>query len=133
MNAKHPTAYRQSNIDYVYSQGWDFSIRTAKKTNNAGYAHEEDYRAEDHRPFMMVIGDSFVEARQVDAGSTAAELLNRKVADDGRVYSMALSDAPLSQYLKFAEFATDNHWNALANRLVADHISQSDVYRNTFK
>jgi len=60
--------------------------------------HEQDYRVDDQRPLMMVIGDSFVEAHHVDTGSTATELLNRKVADAGRVYSMGLSGAPLSQY-----------------------------------
>jgi len=31
------------------------------------------------------------------------------------------------------EFAIDNHWNAMANRLVADQIEKSDVYRWVFQ
>ena len=53
----------------------------------------------------MVIGDSYVEAHQVDVGNSVAELLHSGVKRDGRVYSMGLSGAPLSQYLVFAEFS----------------------------
>ena len=56
---------------------------------------------------MMVVGDSYVEANQVDAGKTAAELLHLKTTNEGRVYSIGLSGAPLSQYLVFAQYSMD--------------------------
>ena len=105
VSSDNPVAHYQPNKHFVYSKGWNFSIQAKKFSNNYGYINQTNYDMNDHRPLMMTIGDSFVEANQVDAGTTAAELLHSEVNPEGRVYSIGLSGAPLSQYLIFAEYS----------------------------
>jgi hypothetical protein len=100
-----PVARLQPGLDYRYSSGWDFSIIAHKRTNNFGYNFIRDYDPAETTPLLMVIGDSFVQANAVDAGKTAAELLDAGLDGKGRVYSVGLAGAPLSQYLVFAQFA----------------------------
>jgi len=105
VSAQHPVVHYQPNIEYLSSGGWNFSIRTRMRTNNFGYNNFWDYHPEDTTPLLMVIGDSFVEALTVDSGKSAAEILNSTVSGRGRVYSIGVSGAALSQYLAFAEFS----------------------------
>jgi hypothetical protein len=73
-----------------------------------------------------VIGDSFVEAQAVDAGKSAAELLHAKMSPQGRVYSIGLSGAPLSQYLVFARFAKDTFRpDAMAFVIIGNDFDES--------
>jgi hypothetical protein len=105
VNAANPVARFLPNQDYVYAAGWNFPIRSRKHSNNFGFNHIADYRPQDTSPLLAVIGDSFVEAHEVDAGKSAAELLHAKRAGAGRVYSFGISGAPLSTYLAYAEYA----------------------------
>lgn len=105
VSAANPVPRYQANVDYHYSWGPDFELVTLKHSNNYGFAHKADYRPEATTPLLMVIGDSFVEAQQVDAGKSAPELLHAAMAGKGRVYSIGVSGAPLSQYLVFADYA----------------------------
>jgi len=74
----------------------------------------------------MVIGDSFVEAHAVDAGKSAAEILNAAVDGIGRVYSIGLSGAALSQYLVFAEFSrAEFRPNAMAFVIIGNDFDES--------
>ena len=105
VSAGQPVARLQPNVEYLYSRDWNFSVTAPKRSNNFGYIHRADYRPEQKSPLMLVIGDSFVEANVVRIGRSAAELLHERVAGRGRVYSIGLSGAPLSQYLVFADYA----------------------------
>jgi hypothetical protein len=105
VSSENPVAHFQPNVDYVFSVGWNFSIRTSKHSNNFGYNNLSDYDPDETTPLLMVMGDSYVEAHAVDAGKSAAEILNSGVDGAGRVYSIGLSGAQLSQYLVFADFA----------------------------
>ena len=100
-----PVARFRPNVDYRWSRDWNFSIVTQKRSNNYGFIHAADYRAQEPGPLLAVIGDSLVEAQQVNAGASAPELLDAAVAGRGRVYSLAMSGAPLSQYLVYAAYA----------------------------
>jgi len=100
-----PIAHFPPNTDYVYSAGWNFAIRSHKHANNYGFNNVADYHPEEKTPLFMVIGDSFVEAHEVDAGQSAAELLHASLGGAGRVYSIGLSGAALSQYLATADYA----------------------------
>jgi acetyltransferase AlgX (SGNH hydrolase-like protein) len=100
-----PIAHFAPNSDYVYSAGWNFAIRSHKHANNYGFNNLADYHPEEHTPLFMVIGDSFVEAHEVDAGKSAPELLNASLRGAGRVYSIGLSGAALPQYLASAAYA----------------------------
>jgi hypothetical protein len=105
VSSDNPVARYEPNLDYRYSSGWNFSIRANKRSNNYGYINPSDYHPEEATPLLMVVGDSYVESHSIDAGKSAAEILNRAVQGKGRVYSIGLSGAPLSQYLVFAEFS----------------------------
>ncbi|HET7362987.1 MAG TPA: hypothetical protein VFJ70_05355 [Burkholderiales bacterium] len=102
---EQPIAHFPPRADYVYSAGWNFAIRSHKHTNNYGFNNIADYHPDERSPLLMVIGDSFVEAHEVDAGKSAAELLAAGLGRGGRVYSIGLSGAALSQYLATAGYA----------------------------
>jgi len=105
VNEKNPIARYQENISYTWSRGWDFSITSHKTTNNYGYTNNQDYTTDGKHPLMVIIGDSFVEARQVDNDKTLYGILEQETKGLGRVYSMGVEGAPLSQYLAYAEYA----------------------------
>jgi hypothetical protein len=124
VSAAHPVVHYQPNIEYLSSGGWNFSIRTRMRTNNFGYNNLWDYHPEDTTPLLMVIGDSFVEALTVDSGKSTAEILNSTVSGRGRVYSIGVSGAALSQYLAFAEFSKNSfHPSVIAFFLSSTMIS----------
>ena len=100
-----PIAHFAPNTDYTYSAGWNFAIRSRKHANNYGFNNVSDYHPGEKTPLFMVIGDSFVEAHEVDAGKSAAELLHAGLGGAGRVYSIGLSGAALPQYLATAGYA----------------------------
>lgn len=100
-----PVARFQPNVEYAYSRDWNFSIVTRKRSNNRGFIHAADYPQQKSGPVAAVVGDSLVEAQQVDAGGSVGELLDAAVQGRGRVYSFGMSGAPLSQYLVYAEHA----------------------------
>lgn len=126
VSSENPVARFQPNVDYLFSAGWNFAIRAKKHSNNFGYNNLSDYHPDEATPLLMVIGDSFVEAREVDAGKSAAELLNSRVDGKGRVYSIGLSGAALSQYLVFAEFAkTTFRPNAMAFVIIGNDFDES--------
>ena len=105
VSSQDPVARMRPNTDYLFSKGWNFSIVARKHTNNFGYNNVSDYHPDQTTPLLMVIGDSFVEGYAVDAGKSAAEILNFGVDGNARVYSIGVSEAPLSQYLVFAQFS----------------------------
>jgi hypothetical protein len=126
VTAQNPVPRFQPNVDYVYSAGWNFPIRSRKHSNNFGYNHVADYRPHDTTPLLAVIGDSFVEAHEVDTGKSAAELLHARLHGKGRVYSIGISGAPLSQYLAFADYArTIFRPDALAIVVIGNDFDES--------
>lgn len=126
VSSKDPVAHFQPNVDYLYSHGWNFSIRARKRSNNFGYLHASDYYPDEATPLLVVIGDSFVESQSVDVGKSAAEILHSAVAGKGRVYSIGLSGAPASQYLAFAEFARSTFRpSAMAFVLIRNDFDES--------
>jgi len=104
---KNPVARFQENTNYLYSNGWNFNIISRKRTNNWGFANDQDYIRSDSSPLMVIIGDSFVEAHQVANEESMHGILAKEAKPFGRVYSLGLSGAQLSQYLIFAEHAKD--------------------------
>lgn len=125
VSAETPVARVQPGVDYTYSRDWNFSVVTSKRSNNFGYIHQEDYRP-DNTPLLAVIGDSYVEAHAIEAGRNAAEILHSRLGGTGRVYSIGLSGAPLSQYLVFAEFAKNAlRPNAMAFFIIGNDFDES--------
>lgn len=132
VNSTSPVARLQPNVDYVYSQGWNFFIKTHNHSNNFGYANKYDYDPDANSPLLMVVGDSYVQADQVDAGKSAPELLNSEIGSVGRVYSIGLSGAPMSQYLAFAEYSKNAfHPQAMVFIIIANDFDESLLKYNS--
>ena len=75
----------------VNAQGWN--------SGHASYAQAPPPEGVDR---IAIIGDSFVEALQVDYDASLAELLEQSGAGRTQVYRFGVSGAPLSQYLLMA-------------------------------
>ena len=128
VSAQNPVPRFQPDLEYQYSWGPDFAVRSVKRSNNFGYNHFADYKAQDDSPLLMVIGDSFVEAQAIDSGKSAAELLHASLGGTGRVYSIGVSGAPLSQYLVFAQYAArEFRPDAMAFFIISNDFDESLV------
>ena len=126
VTAQTPVAHFQPNVDYLYSRDWNFSVRTNKHSNNFGFINQVDYRPQETTPLLVMIGDSYVEAHTIAPGKSAAEVLHSAVQGTGRVYSIGLSGAPLSQYLVFAQFArTTFRPDAMAFVIIGNDFDES--------
>lgn len=74
--------------------------------NNCGWTSAVDYLPPERRtlPLIAIIGDSFVEALNVDPDRSVAARLRERLAGRYDVYSFGMSGAPLSQYLQEARY-----------------------------
>lgn len=82
----------------AHSSQWDFKNALDRQTNNYGFFSDYDY--EPGFNGLVVIGDSFVEARQVAFDKTFHQLMATQTGQ--AVYNVGLSGAPLSQYQAYA-------------------------------
>lgn len=97
---------------------WDMKLNFKKKVNNAGFVNLNDYLKPSYfasqnvppSPLVAVVGDSYVEATQVNDTETFFHLLD-VAHKDLRVYSFGFSGAGLSQYLIWARHAQQIYKN----------------------
>jgi hypothetical protein len=114
------------NSSFVFSKGVTFELVNRGRVNNYGFVNDLDYDAEKSSPLLSVVGDSFVEALMVPYRETLQGRLAAKLHGIARVYSFGISGAPLSQYLKFAEYARDVfHSTALVIVIVGNDFDES--------
>lgn len=126
VNAAAPVFHFAPNRDVTWSRDWNFTIVNRIRVNNAGYVNEQDYDENDPRPLLAVIGDSYVEATMVPYRETLQGRLAAAVAPRRRVYSLAASGAPLSQYLVWAREARERwHAKALVIVVVGNDFDES--------
>jgi len=108
VNDSNPIPRFEENRDFIWSADWNFSIVIQKHSNNYGFLNDQDYSREDDSPLMAIIGDSFVEAMQVENKVTMHGILARELAAyEGRVYSFGVAGEPLSTYLVTAKYVSD--------------------------
>jgi hypothetical protein len=107
VNSQNPILRFQENRDITWSHGYNFSIIAKKHVNNYGFLNDQDYSPQVKSPLLAVVGDSYVEAVQVENKFTMHGLLAKKAIDAGRVYSFGSSGSPLSNYLAYAEYAKE--------------------------
>lgn len=107
VDAEHPIPRFEPNREHTYSVGWNFSIVTKKKSNRAGFYSNFDYQSDHELPLMAVIGDSYVEALQVQNHKSFHGIVGVDATDKVRVYAFGSSGCPLSTYLKYAEWVRD--------------------------
>jgi hypothetical protein len=89
----------------VFTAGMFAQQRARWRINNDGWNSDIDYIAGSrNKPLIAVIGDSFVEAFQVDPEKNFAAVLRRRLAPDYDVYSFGMQGAPMSQYLHMSRY-----------------------------
>jgi len=84
-----------------------FAQHRAKwKINNYGWNSPIDYyrKKEIGKTRIAIIGDSFIEAFQVDVEKSYPSQLRAELGNDYEVYSFGISGAPLSQYLHISRY-----------------------------
>ena len=117
VNEENPVFHFTPNRSVTWSRDWNFSIVNRVRVNNAGYVNDQDYDAADPRPLCAVVGDLYVEAAMVPYAETVHGRLAKNFSPQTRVYSLAASGAPLSQYVIWAREARER-WGAQALAIV---------------
>lgn len=133
VNSANPVIRFKEDRDVIWSRGANFSIVTRKHVNNYGFLNDQNYSPEDKDPLLAIIGDSYVEASQVENSSSMHGILSQEAAGKGRIYSFGASGSPLSTYLAYADYAAKEfHVNALVFIIVGNDFDESLTrYKNT--
>jgi len=132
VNETNPILRFEENRDITWSRGPTFSIITHKHVNNYGFLNDQDYRLEYTSPLLAIIGDSYVEAAQVENRDSMHGILSKRTGGRGRVYSFGTSGSPLSNYLAYAKYATGKfHADALVFMIVGNDFDESLTKYNT--
>ena len=103
----------EPNSTINYSRGWKLQSVRHRRVNNFGFISDQDYAVQDPRPLIAIVGDSFIEAMQVDYADTAEAQLNRMLGNKARVYSFGAAFAPLSQYLAWSGYVSSTFYPRL--------------------
>ncbi len=98
----------QPNEKGVYTIGKFADIKAKWISNNAGWIYPRDYIKTKTKKRIAVIGDSYIEALQVDFNKNYPFLLNDKLGNDYEIYSFGKREAPLSQYLNMSRYVVKN-------------------------
>lgn len=101
-------AYNNNRTNGIYSKGRFAEIKTKWHINNFGWNFPVDYFSERDAGLVAIIGDSYVEAFQVDTDKSFSFLLRNKLLPEYDVYAFGVSGAPLSQYLHINRYVNKN-------------------------
>ena len=91
--------------DGVFTIGTMAQQRARWHINNAGWNSAIDFEETKRKPRIAIIGDSYVEALQVNVETSLAGRLRELVSPQMEVYAFGISGAALSQYLQMARYA----------------------------
>lgn len=126
VNADNPVMRFERNRSLTWSKGGGFAIVAEKHSNNEGFLNDQDYDSSRTDPLLAVIGDSYVEAAQVDNAEAFHGLLAAKAKDRGRVYSFGASGCQLATYLVFADHAREKYKpSAMVISIVGNDFDES--------
>ena len=108
VSSENPVMQFSKNREITRQVGFNFQHVVKKRINNYGYASDKNFqeKAEQNKPVISIIGDSYVEALQVENKNTFHAILDKNL-DNYDVYPMGASGSPLSQYLAFAKYASE--------------------------
>ena len=106
VNSKNEILRAEENQVLIKSKFWNFYNSQNIKINNFGFRNDNQYNINDEN-VVSIIGDSYVEAIQVPFNETFFNVFDEQIDSKFNVYSFGFSGAPLSQYLKWAEYATE--------------------------
>lgn len=112
--------------DGVFTIGLLAQQRGRWHINNRGWNSLVDFGATKGNPRIAIIGDSYVEALQVDVENSIGGQLGRLMGPDIDVYAFGISGASLSQYLQMARYARDHfHPDVLVFNVVHNDFDES--------
>ncbi len=103
--------------------------------NNLGWNSAIDYTTRKRdKPLIAIIGDSYIEAFQVDVTKSIAALLRAKLAGKFDVYSFGISGAALSEYLQISRYVRKYfHPDILVFNVVHNDFDESLVGGKNFQ
>jgi hypothetical protein len=131
VSERQPIFHFEPNRRFVYSQGWRLHQVNRGRINNAGWVNDQDYRRDDPLPLIVVIGDSYVEAAMVPYGETVQGRLAAALKGRFRVYSVAASGAPLSEFPVYAGYAVrELGASAIVFSITNYDFAESDIAYN---
>ena len=94
------------NREGIYTIGKMAQQRGKWRINNHNWNSPIDYSIKKDRPLIAVIGDSYVQAMQVDVDESFHSLLSDKLLGYD-IYSFGKSGAPLTHYLHISRYVND--------------------------
>lgn len=99
-------AFSNENEEGAVTIGKFSEIRSDWRINNFGWNYPIDYEKNEdqEKQLIAVIGDSYIEAFQVNVGKNYPYILNQRMKDNYDVYAFGKSGAPLSQYLQMSRY-----------------------------
>src|SRR5262249_3586674 len=95
--------------EFLFSRDWNFSIVNRGRINNDGFVNDNDYRSDDPRPLIAVIGDSYVEAAMVPTGDTFYRRLADRLPPPAPAHGLGASGESLSQSLVRERHAVERY------------------------
>lgn len=108
-----------------------FCIKAGKwHINTEGWNSPYEYE-NDSRPKVAIIGDSYVEAFQVDVEKSVGPVLQNLTGSQYHVMSFGTSGAPLSQYLQLSRYAQKFKPEIIVFNLVHNDFDESIAPDNT--
>ncbi len=93
----------------TYTKGKFFQIRADWNINNAGWNSLVEYEPETDKNLIAIIGDSYVEALQVDVDEKYAHVMRDMLGPETDVYSFGKSLYALPQYLHVSRHVTETY------------------------
>lgn len=103
-------SFSNSKKTGLYTVGKFAEIQANWSINNMNWNYPIDYSPTQSKKLISVIGDSYVEAFQVDVDKSYPFLLRKKLNRECEVYAFGKSGAPLSQYLFISRYV-NTHFN----------------------
>jgi len=104
VDATNPIRRFKESSDILWTIGATFSTITRKGINNYGFLNDQDYSVIRPSPLLAIIGDSYVEAAQVENKDAMHGILATKITGKGSVYSFGSSGSQLPTYLAYARY-----------------------------
>ena len=96
------------NESGLFTIGKFAQIQTIWTVNNYGWNFPIDYHKNtEEKKIIAVIGDSFVEAFQVNSEKSYPYLLRKKLMPEYDVFAFGISGSPFSQYLNMSRYVNE--------------------------
>lgn len=97
-------SYSNDKKEGIQTIGKFAEIKTRWRINNMGWNYPVNYYPVKNKKLIAVIGDSYVEAFQVDVDKNYPYLLRERLGSNFEVFAFGMSGASLAQYLNMSRY-----------------------------